>query len=102
LAGNRWRARTFTDVLNGRHGVGNYLLDQASKGVPGSLACTLDTLLPAEICGDEDHQIGKVNRVRGISTDSEVIIDVGGLLGMGAKSVMMAEKYLIFMRGDYG
>jgi hypothetical protein len=77
-------------------------MDHASNVVLDSLDFTPDTLLNAEIFGDEDQKIGLVSHVHGLGTDSQVIIDVAGFLGLGRKSVMMAAKDLIFMRDDNG
>lgn len=77
-------------------------MDHASNVVLDSLDFTPDTLLNAEIFGDEDKKIGNVSHVHGLGTNSKVVIDVGGFLGLGTKSVMMAATDLIFMRDDNG
>ena len=77
-------------------------MDHASNVVLDSLDFTPETLLNAQIFGDEDHKIGTVSHVHGFGTDSQVVIDVGGFLGLGTKSVMMAAADLIFMRDDNG
>jgi hypothetical protein len=77
-------------------------MDHASNVVLDSLDFTPETLLNAEIYGDADRKIGTVSHVHGLGTDSSVIIDVGGFLGLSKKSVMMAAKDLIFMRDDNG
>lgn len=77
-------------------------MDHASNVVLDSIDFTPETLLHAEIYGDEDHKIGYVSHVHGMGTASQVVIDVGGFLGMGAKSVMMPAKDLVFMRDDDG
>lgn len=77
-------------------------MDHASNVVLQSLDFTPETLMNAEIYGDEDHRIGTVSHVHGLGTDSQVVIDVSGFLGLGRKSVMMSAKDLIFMRDDNG
>jgi hypothetical protein len=77
-------------------------MDHASNVVLDSLDFVPETLINAEIYGDEDRKIGTVSHVHGLGTDSEVIIDVGGFLGLGVKSVMVPAKDLIFMRDDNG
>jgi hypothetical protein len=37
-----------------------------------------------------------------MGTASQVVIDVGGFLGLGSRRVMMPAKDLIFMRDDNG
>ena len=54
------------------------------------------------IFGHEDQRIGKVSHMHGMGSDSQIIVDVGGFLGIGAKSVMLAAKDLTFMRDDDG
>ena len=59
-------------------------------------------LLDAVIYGPEDEKIGTVSHVHGMGADTEVIIDVGGFLGIGAKSVAISANSLNFMRDEYG
>jgi hypothetical protein len=89
-------------VPDGWHFAGGFPMDHASNVVLDSLDFTPETLLNAEIFGDRDHKIGYVSHVHGLGTASEIIIDVGGFLGLGAKSVMMPARDLIFMRDDNG
>lgn len=77
-------------------------MDHASNVVLDSLDFTPETLQDAKIYGDQDHLIGHVSHVHGLGTASKVVIDVGGFLGLGAKSVMMPARDLIFMRDDNG
>lgn len=77
-------------------------MDHSSNVVLDSLDFTPETLLHAEIYGDEDKKLGKVSHVHGMGTASQVVFDVGGFLGVGSKSVMMPAKDLIFMRDDDG
>lgn len=59
---------------------------------------TNDTLEGATIYGPGDEKIGSVDHVHG----SQVVIDVGGFLGIGAKPVAVAASELDFMRDDDG
>ena len=77
-------------------------MDHASNVVLDSLDFVPETLIDAEIYGDQDHKIGHVTHVHGLGEASQIVIDVGGFLGLGAKSVMMPAKDLIFMRDDNG
>jgi hypothetical protein len=49
-----------------------------------------------------EEKIGTVSHVHGIGEASEVIIDVGGFLGIGAKPVAVPVKDLDFMRDENG
>ena len=62
-----------------------------------------DELLPttlegAAIYGPGDEKIGSVSHVHG----SQVVIDVGGFLGIGSKPVAISTNQLDFMRDEEG
>jgi hypothetical protein len=64
---------------------------------------TTDELTPsilegATIYGPDNEKIGSVSHVHG----SEVVIDVGGFLGIGAKPVSVSAADLDFMRDEDG
>jgi hypothetical protein len=59
---------------------------------------TSDTLDGATIYGPGDEKIGSVDHVHG----SQIIVDVGGFLGIGAKPVAVAARELDFMRDEDG
>jgi hypothetical protein len=56
----------------------------------------------AAIYDVEDHKVGTVSRVRGVGLASEIVIDVGGFLGIGAKPVSVPIGELDFMRDENG
>ena len=58
--------------------------------------------MDAVIYGPEDEKVGTVSHVHGTGPASEVIVDVGGFLGIGAKPVALAVNQLNFMRNDNG
>ncbi|AGB45493.1 PRC-barrel domain containing protein [Mesorhizobium australicum] len=60
---------------------------------------TPDTLEGATIYGPNDEKIGSVDHMHG---SSQVVIDVGGFLGIGAKPVAVAANELDFMRDEDG
>ncbi len=60
------------------------------------------TLIDAEIYGDQDTLIGRVSHVHGLGAASQIVVDVGGFLGIGSKSVMLKATDLVFMRDDNG
>lgn len=57
-----------------------------------------ENLSDATIYGPGDEKIGSVSHVHG----SEVVIDVGGFLGIGAKPVAVPITDLEFMRDEDG
>ncbi|MDI6029240.1 PRC-barrel domain-containing protein [Corticibacterium sp. UT-5YL-CI-8] len=56
----------------------------------------------ATIYGADDHKVGTVSHMHGIGPSSQVIIDVGGFLGIGAKPVTVPMSQLEFMRDESG
>jgi hypothetical protein len=56
----------------------------------------------AIVYGADDAKIGKVAHVHGMGMSGEVIVDVGGFLGMGAKPVSLKISQLDFMRDENG
>jgi hypothetical protein len=78
------------------------MMDHASNVVIDSIDFVPETLMGAEIFGDADTNIGRVIHVHGLGPASKIIVDVGGFLGIGAKSVMLNAADLIFMRDDNG
>lgn len=77
-------------------------MDHASNVVIDAIDFTPDTLRHAEIFGAEAQKIGTVGHVHGMGVDSKVVFDVGGFLGIGAKTVMMPVRDITFMRDDDG
>ena len=49
-----------------------------------------------------EEKIGTVSHVHGIGDTSQIIIDVGGFLGIGAKPVAVPVTDLDFMRDEKG
>ncbi|SEQ30913.1 PRC-barrel domain-containing protein [Devosia sp. YR412] len=56
----------------------------------------------ATIYGADDHKVGHVSHVHGSGAASEIIVDVGGFLGLGAKPVAVPVADLQFMRDEDG
>ncbi|KQU74438.1 photosystem reaction center subunit H [Aminobacter sp. DSM 101952] len=63
---------------------------------------TPDLLAEATIYGPDDEDIGSVSHVHGSGSMAQVIIDVGGFLGIGAKPVAVPLSQLDFMRNEDG
>lgn len=60
------------------------------------------TLANAVIYGPGDEKIGTVAHVHGAGQNAQVIIDVGGFLGIGAKPVAVNAREIDFMRDESG
>jgi hypothetical protein len=56
----------------------------------------------ATIYDSEDHKVGTVSHVHGMGVASEIVVDVGGFLGIGAKPVSVPTSQLQFMRDENG
>lgn len=56
----------------------------------------------ATIYGPDDEEIGTVSHTHGTGATAQVIIDVGGFLGIGAKPVAVPISNLDFMRDEDG
>ncbi|SHF90031.1 PRC-barrel domain-containing protein [Loktanella atrilutea] len=56
----------------------------------------------ATIYGPDDSKIGSVAHLHGMGDNAQVIVDVGGFLGMGAKPVALDVSRLSFMRDESG
>ncbi len=56
----------------------------------------------ATIYDGADHKVGTVSHVHGIGAASEIVVDVGGFLGIGAKPVAVPASQLEFMRDENG
>lgn len=56
----------------------------------------------ATIYDAEDHKVGTVSHVHGAGAASQIVVDVGGFLGLGAKPVSVPAGELDFMRDEKG
>ncbi|WP_410216804.1 PRC-barrel domain containing protein [Paracoccus sp. (in: a-proteobacteria)] len=56
----------------------------------------------ATVYGPDNQTIGTVSHTHGSGLNAEVVIDVGGFLGIGAKPVMVPAHQLDFMRDESG
>lgn len=59
-------------------------------------------LLRAVVYGPDDEKIGTVAHVHGLGAATQVIVDVGGFLGIGAKPVALTTNQVRFMRDAEG
>jgi hypothetical protein len=68
----------------------------------GAAELTPSVLEGATIYGADDHKVGTVSHVHGTGIASEIVVDVGGFLGIGAKPVAVPVNQLEFMRDEDG
>lgn len=63
---------------------------------------TGEILANAPVYGADDAKIGTISHVHGAGTVTDVVIDVGGFLGLGAKPVLISVDQLQLMRDENG
>ena len=63
---------------------------------------TPEALAGATIYGAGDEKVGTVSHLHGSGATSQVVVDVGGFLGIGAKPVSLPVNELDFMRDEDG
>lgn len=74
-----------------------------SKHTPLTRAeLTADILSGAPIYGVDDAKIGTISHVHGAGAVTDVVVDVGGFLGIGAKPVLISVDQLNLMRDEAG
>ncbi|WP_431674931.1 PRC-barrel domain-containing protein [Rhizobium leguminosarum] len=56
----------------------------------------------ATVYGADDDKVGSVDHMHGSGSSANVVIDVGGFLGVGAKPVSVPISDLDFMRDEDG
>lgn len=67
-----------------------------------SAELTAENLEGATVYGAEDHKVGHVSHLHGVGPSAQIIVDVGGFLGLGAKPVAVGAGNLEFMRDEKG
>ncbi|TPK66550.1 PRC-barrel domain containing protein [Mesorhizobium sp. B2-4-19] len=77
-------------------------MDHANHARLTSTELTPDILADATIYDADDNKVGTVSHVHGSGAASQVVIDVGGFLGIGAKPVAVPASQLDFMRDEDG
>ncbi|MEO6300603.1 MAG: PRC-barrel domain-containing protein [Paracoccaceae bacterium] len=77
-------------------------MDHSQHAVLNAVDFVPDTLVDAVVYDGNDDKIGSVSHVHGMGTSSQVVVEVGGFLGLGAKAVVVPIKELTFMRDDDG
>ena len=74
-----------------------------SKHIPlRSDELTETNLNGATVYGPDDSKIGSVAHLHSASANAQVIVDVGGFLGIGAKPVALDVSRLNLMRDESG
>jgi hypothetical protein len=81
---------------------GDTPMDHANHQRLSDTELTSATLEGAPIYAANNDQIGKVSHLHGSGATAQVIVDVGGFLGLGAKPVAVNMSQLDFMRDENG
>ncbi|WP_134680302.1 PRC-barrel domain-containing protein [Paracoccus ravus] len=77
-------------------------MDHASHQRLSETELTDAVLSGATIYGPDDETVGTVSHLHGMGSSAEVILDVGGFLGIGAKPVAIRVGEIDFMRDQDG
>jgi hypothetical protein len=77
-------------------------LDHSAHQRLAATELTEDNLVDSTIYGPGDEKIGSVAHLHGSGAGAQVIVDVGGFLGLGAKPVALPVSQLDFMRDEDG
>lgn len=77
-------------------------MDHANHPRLGREELTPDVLQGATVYGVDDEKVGSVSHVHGTGGAAQVVVDVGGFLGIGAKPVAVPASDLDFMRDEDG
>ena len=59
-------------------------------------------LADAPVYGADDRKIGTISHVHGSGATTDVVVDVGGFLGIGSKPVLLSVDQLNLMRDENG
>ena len=54
----------------------------------------------ATVYDRQDEEVGTISHLHGQGPDAQVVVDVGGFLGIGAKPVALRLSHLDVMRGN--
>lgn len=97
--------RTLPNLQNGRDDVGNSF--NPARDHARHLRLMDHELVPevlegATVYGMDNQDVGKVSHLHGSGPSAQVIVDVGGFLGLGAKPVSVNMGALDFMRDQHG
>ena len=77
-------------------------MDHSAHQPLGAAELTASNLIDATIYGPGDQKIGSVSHLHGSGAAAQVVVDVGGFLGIGAKPVAIPTSELHFMRDEEG
>jgi len=59
-------------------------------------------LTDATVYDAEDNKVGTISHVHGTGAATDVVIDVGGFLGLGSKPVLVGIDQITLMRDEAG
>ena len=77
-------------------------MDQPNNVVLDAIDFVPETLANAVVYDAGGQKIGTVSHVHGLGPTSQVVVDVGGFLGIGSKPVTLPARNLIVMRDADG
>jgi hypothetical protein len=97
--------KTRPNLQTGRGSVSEHAhstLDHSRHAPLAERELVAEVIEGATIYGADNREIGTVSHLHGSGPSAQVIIDVGGFLGVGAKPVSVSMASLDFMRDESG
>ncbi|RJL05694.1 PRC-barrel domain containing protein [Paracoccus aestuarii] len=77
-------------------------MDHANHQRLNSTEYTEAVLNGATVYGPGDEKVGTISHTHGTGDAAQVVVEVGGFLGIGAKSVLVPVQQLDLMRDESG
>ncbi|AZN73299.1 PRC-barrel domain containing protein [Georhizobium profundi] len=77
-------------------------MDKATDVRLIDMEITRRNLKGARVYGANDEAVGTIVHLHGVGPNSQVVIDIGGFLGFGSKSVVVPARDLDIMRDENG
>jgi hypothetical protein len=77
-------------------------MDKATDVRLIDMEITFRNLKGARVYDANDEAVGAIVHLHGVGPNSQVVIDVGGFLGFGSKSVLVPARDLDIMRDENG
>lgn len=61
-----------------------------------------ETLMDTTVYGPDDETVGTVGHVHGTGSTAQIVVDVGGFLGIGTRPILLSASDVTFMRDEDG
>jgi PRC-barrel domain len=78
------------------------MMDHSTHAPLTGAELTEANVVGAPIYGEDDEKVGTISHLHGNGASAQAVIDVGGFLGIGSKSVLVSLSQLHMMRDTNG